>query len=147
MSLVKSKRNGVTPMSSMLTDVLDLDRFFEDNAFFKGMKKVPSTNIKEKDDRFEIELAVPGMDKKDFKVEVNDTILTVSAEQTEAKHEEKAHYTRREFSYTSFARSFELPASVKSDTIQAAYENGILMLTLPKKEEAFTGNNKKIEVA
>ncbi|PRY07287.1 heat shock protein Hsp20 [Pontibacter ummariensis] len=147
MSLVKSKKNGLIPASSFLTDVLDLDRFFDNDSFFKGFKKVPFTNIREKDDRFEVELAAPGMDKQDFKVEIDNDILTVSAERKEEKSEEKEQYTRQEFSYSSFTRSFELPATVNAEAIQAAYKDGILKLTLPKKEEASVSNKKAIEIA
>ncbi|RDV13551.1 Hsp20/alpha crystallin family protein [Pontibacter diazotrophicus] len=146
MSLVKSKNNGLQPMSSLLTDMLDLDRFFDNDSFFKGIKKAPSANIKEKDNRFEVELAAPGMDKKDFKVEIANNILTVSAERKDEKNEENESYTRKEFNYSSFTRSFELPASVNADAIKAAYNNGILVLTLPKKKEATAGNKKAIQI-
>jgi len=134
-------------MSSLLTEMLDLDRFFDNDSFFRGFKKVPSANIKEKDNRFEVELAAPGMQKDDFKVEVANNILTVSAERKDEKNEENENYTRKEFSYSSFTRSFELPATVNADAIKAAYENGILVLTLPKKEEATVNNKKAIEIA
>jgi len=147
MSLVKSRNNSLQPMSSLLTEMLDLDRFFDNDSFFRGFKKVPSANIKEKDNRFEVELAAPGMQKDDFKVEVANNILTVSAERKDEKNEENENYTRKEFSYSSFTRSFELPATVNADAIKAAYENGILVLTLPKKEEATVNNKKAIEIA
>ena len=147
MSLVKLRNNGLQPMSSRLTEMLDLDRFFDSDSFFRGFKKVPSANIKEKDNRFEVELAAPGMQKEDFKVEVANNVLIVTGERKDEKNEENENYTRQEFSYSSFSRSFELPATVNADAIKAAYNNGILVLTLPKKEEASVKNKKAISIA
>jgi HSP20 family protein len=107
------------------------DKFWsEDNSNW-----VPSANIKERANDFLIELAVPGMDKKDFKIEVDNNILSVSAEMKEEKNEETEKYTRKEFHSTSFKRSFTLPDSVKHEQIQANYNNGILNLIVPKKDE------------
>jgi len=147
MSLLKRKSTDLVPFRSLLTDMLDADRFFGNDSFFKNLTKVPSANIKEQKDRFEVELAAPGMDKKDFKVEITNNILSISAEKKIEKSEEKDNYTRREFSYDAFTRSFELPATVNEDAIDAQYKEGILTLTLPKKEEAITSKRKEIAVA
>ena len=96
---------------------------------------LPSANIKERANDFQIELAVPGMDKKDFKIEVENHMLSVSAERKEEKIEENEKYTRKEFYTSSFKRSFSLPDSIEHDKIQANYNNGILNLIVPKKEE------------
>lgn len=94
----------------------------------------PSVNIIENDKNFVIEFAVPGVKKEDFNINLEDRVLTVSRE---AKEEEtnKENYTRREFVYGSFSRSFTLPKSIKYDDITAKYNEGILVLSLPKKEE------------
>lgn len=131
----------------MLTDMLDVERFFGNDPFFKNLESVPSANIKEQDDRFEVQLAAPGMDKKDFKIEIANNVLSISAEKKEEKTEEKENYTRREFSYDSFRRSFQLPATVNEDAVDASYKDGILTLALPKKQEAITGKRKEISIA
>ena len=150
MSLVKLRNNGLQPMSSRLTEMLDLDRFFDSDSFFRGFKKVPSANIKEKDNRFEVELAAPGMQKEDFKVELDNDMLVISAEK-ENKHEDrdsKGDYTRREFSYQSFVRTFSLPERlVKGDKIVARYHEGILSISIPKTEEAKTKQVKQIQIS
>lgn len=102
--------------------------------FGKENFMLPDANIIENDKDFKIELAAPGLEKNDFKVEVDNGVLTVSAEKREESNEEKKNYRRREFSYQSFSRSFSLPENSLSDKIDAKYDNGILHLTLPKKE-------------
>lgn len=109
--------------------------------------KTPSVNIKEKDKAFEVELAVPGMDKKDFKIQLDNNILRISAEKSDEQKEENEKFTRREFSYNSFVRAFELPSSVNADAIDAQYQEGILRLSLPKKEEAQQKAKKEISIA
>jgi HSP20 family protein len=97
---------------------------------------MPSVNIKERAADFKIDLAVPGMDKKDFKVEVDNNILTVSGERKEEVSEENEKNTRREFHYGSFKRSFSLPETASSENISASYNNGVLTITVAKKEES-----------
>lgn len=145
MSLIKRKSDDFMPFRPFMTDMLDVDRFFGSDPF-KGLEKVPSANIQEREDRFDISLAAPGMDKKDFKVEIDHNILSISAEKKKEKTEEKANYTRREFSYDSFTRSFELPATVNTDAVDAQYKDGILTLHLPKKQEALVSKRKAISV-
>ena len=97
---------------------------------------LPSVNIKETDESFEVEMAAPGMEKSDFKIEVNQGILSISSEKsTERENSDESRYSKKEFSYQSFCRSFSLPTTVKSDKIAAKYENGILKVNLPKREE------------
>jgi len=98
---------------------------------------LPSVNIKETGDNFEVEMAAPGMDKSDFKIEVNQGVLSISSEKkVENDFNEENRYTKREFSYQSFCRSFSLPTTVNSDKIAAKYENGLLKVIIPKREEA-----------
>jgi len=96
---------------------------------------VPSVNIIENEKDYVIEFAAPGVKKEDFNINLDNQVLTVSREVKEEKEEKKENYTRREFVYGSFSRSFTLPKSVKFDNIAADYNEGILVITLPKKEE------------
>lgn len=106
----------------------------------------PSANIKETDTSFEVELALPGFKKDDFKIEVNDKMLTISSEISNESEEKKENYIRQEFSYKSFSRSFRLPRTVDSEKIEATYENGVLSLNIPKKEEAKVREPRLISV-
>lgn len=110
---------------------------------------LPSVNIRETNDNFIVEMAAPGMTKEDFKIELDGNLLTISSEKedrNEMKDGEK--YTRQEFSYQSFQRSFQLPKDVvDSDKIQAKYENGVLNLVVPKKEHAKQKPPRMIEIA
>ncbi|WP_405381286.1 Hsp20/alpha crystallin family protein [Maribacter sp. LLG6340-A2] len=107
---------------------------------------MPAVNIKENEDNFELELFVPGRDKKDFAVELDDAILTISSEIKEEKNDSKDNYTRREFTISSFKRSFTLPETVAMDKVDATYEGGILKFNLPKKEEALPKPKRMIEL-
>ncbi len=99
---------------------------------------VPAINVKETNDNFEVEVAAPGLKKDDFKVELDGNMLTISSEKkNEWEEKEDERYTRREFSYQSFQRSFQLPRDVVDENkIQAKYDNGVLHLVIPKKEHA-----------
>jgi HSP20 family protein len=97
---------------------------------------IPSVNIKENDDEFEVELAAPGLVKSDFNIELNKDLMTISSEKkTENETNEGKQFARREFSYQSFSRSFYLPNSADAEKIKARYENGILKVSIPKKED------------
>jgi HSP20 family protein len=112
-----------------------------DKALFNGDSRVPAVNIKENEKNFEIEVAAPGFEKQDFQLNLEDNVLTISAESSRQNQEEKESFTRKEFSYTSFSRSFSLPETVKDEEIKAHYENGLLHLTLTKAERV---NQKKV---
>jgi len=107
---------------------------------------IPAVNIVENKNHFELSLAAPGMKKNDFKIDVEGNTLTVSAENEENKEETNEKYTRKEFNYTSFSRSFSLPDGVNKDKIDASYENGLLKLVLPKTEEAKRVASRQISV-
>ena len=117
-----------------------LDEFFNRNiADFVGSDGVlnqPAVNIVETDASFKVELAPPGFDKQDFAINVENDFLTVSASRETKNEEKNERFTRREFSVSAFKRSFKLPATVNQEAIAAVYENGILNVTLGKKEEA-----------
>lgn len=99
---------------------------------------LPSVNIVESKDDFLVEMAAPGMSKKDFRIELDNETLTISSEkETKDEVEDNDHYSRREFSYQAFHRTFHLPQTVVDEKkIKASYENGILRVVIPKKEEA-----------
>jgi HSP20 family protein len=108
---------------------------------------LPAANVIEKEDSFEVEFAAPGLNKEDFKINVENNVLTVSSEKEQVKEEKEKNYTRREFAYGAFTRSFALPKTIDIDKIGAAYENGILKVTLPKKEEAKTTLSRAISIS
>ena len=107
---------------------------------------LPAVNVKETNDTYEITMAAPGLEKNDFKIDVNGSLLTISAEKDEKKEEKDESYSRREYSYKSFSRSFSLPEDIIKDKIDANYQNGELRLTLPKKDEAKKIPHQKISV-
>lgn len=104
------------------------------NGWAKTMT-VPAVNITDNRDEYKVSLAVPGLKKEDFKIDVDGNILTISSEKEESNEEKDEKFTRREYSYSSFTRSFTLPEEVNREKIEAVYENGVLKLNLPKKEE------------
>ncbi len=130
------------------------DRFLENDLFDWSNRNysntnttLPAVNIKEDEDGFEVEMSAPGLNKKDFKIELNNSVLTISSEKkAENETKEGQRFSRREFSYQSFSRSFTLPETVAGDKIGAKYENGILRLSIPKKEEAKPKPVKQIEI-
>ncbi|MFP4059161.1 MAG: Hsp20/alpha crystallin family protein [Bacteroidales bacterium] len=133
-----------------------LDRFFEGDLMDFGFKNfagsdatLPAINVKENDDEFHIEVAAPGLKKDDFKVNFDNGMLTISSEKKQ-EHEEKDgnKVTRREFSYSSFQRSFNVPEEmVNADKIGAKYTDGILHITLPKREEVKPKPAKEIKIS
>jgi HSP20 family protein len=119
-----------------------------DNYFGKrSCGYIPAANVIEQENAFEVEFAVPGMKKEDFKISVDNNVLTVSSEKEQVKEEKERNYTRKEFAYGSFTRSFALPKTVDVDKISAAYDNGMLSVTLPKKEEAKTKLSRVIDIS
>jgi HSP20 family protein len=103
-------------------------------------------NVKEQDKTFEIELAAPGLSKKDFKVTAENGILTISSEKREEEERKEKDYTRKEFSYSSFSRSFMLPENASQEDIKASYEDGVLKLQVAKKVIGQPKVQKAIEV-
>jgi len=148
MSLVKRENYSPT-WSGFFNDFLNRDWYDWNNQNYSLTNTtIPSVNIKETEDGFEVEMAAPGMEKDDFKIELNNNVLAISSEkQTENQSHERKNVTRREFSYQSFSRSFTLPAIVETDQITAKYENGLLKVNIPKKEEARPKPLKQIRVS
>jgi HSP20 family protein len=123
-------RRNYKPLT--LSDFLNEDFF---PTFNRNTGSLPAVNIREDEKAFYLELAVPGMDKKDLHIEVKDDVLTISSEHKEEKQEELEGYKRREFSYSSFCRSYYLPEDVNGDKIGANYKDGILNVEIPRLEE------------
>jgi len=145
MTLIKWKpavSNFPTGLSSYLDNFLN-DDFFRTPAAFNQ----PFVNVAENDKEYRLELAVPGFTKDDFNLDVDHHVLTISGEKKNETKEEKENYTRREFSYASFKRSFTLPETVNGENIAASYENGILRVQLPKKVEEKKENKKTIKIS
>ena len=144
MTLVKWREPG-----SLLSDMLD--NFFEPgfptlrDTFSTGLT-MPAVNTKETDTAYELEIAVPGMAKDDFDVDINDNVMTISVEKEDSDEETTDDYTRKEFSYSSFRRSFTIPKNVDKDAIDASYNNGILCIKLPKSEEVAESGGTKVAV-
>ena len=127
------------------------DDFFRDwssTNFSKTNTSLPAVNILEDEDGFKVEVAVPGMDKKDFKIDLDNDILTISSEKSAENEQNEDNYTRKEYSYQAFTRSFSLPKNiVDGDKIKATYKNGELVISIPKKEEAKPKPAKMIEIS
>ena len=130
-----------------MTDFFENDRFF-DADWMKpfAVPSLPAVNIMEEDKEFIVELAAPGMNKKDFHVEVENGVLTISVEKEMEKEEEMKNYTRKEYNYNQFMRSFTLPENISDDKIKAHYEDGILRLQIAKKELTKVPPKKEIAV-
>jgi len=132
MTLVKFKKPRNPWYDSMFTDLLGSDRLLT-NDFMLEDKWIPAMNVKETEDHFEIAMAAPGFNKKDFEVSIENGLLKISAENSEEIKEEEGDYTRKEFNYNSFLRSFTLPENVnEEEMIDATYKRGILKLVLNK---------------
>ncbi len=140
------RRNGFWPSTSSVDQFLN-DAVFNWRNEMNGGNEVPKVNIFETDEEFRVEMAAPGMKREDFHVELDNDTLRIWSEIEDKKEEKKESYTRREFSYESFTRSFHLPNSVEADKIKAKYEDGLLRLVIPKKEEAKRKPPKTIKIS
>jgi HSP20 family protein len=149
--LTQKRKNG-NGFPSLRNDLLSSNFFiprlfdFEDD-FLNRSIGVPLANITEDNKEYRIDLSVPGMKRDDFKVDVDNGILTISSEKEEEKKEDDKNYRRREFSFTSFSRTFTLPENTDESKIDAKYDNGMLQLTIPKKEVTVSKAKKQIKVS
>ena len=146
MSLVNwKKKNGFPSFSSMVENF-----FQDDNGFFRNwpaQSLMPAVNVKENDSSYSLEVVAPGKKKEDFVLKVEKGVLTISSENQSETEETKENYTRKEFSYDSFSRSFWLPENVSEDEIKAEYKEGVLNIVIPKKEVEAVETAKKIEIS
>src|ERR1700750_2854551 len=135
MTLVKfnnGQKNAVNPWFSDVFDSLINDSRLND----RFMSKIPAVNISETENEFHIELAAPGLKKEDFKINLDKNVLSVSADKKVENVEEGKKFSKREYSYNSFTRSFTLPEVADAGKIEAEYTDGVLKLNVAKKEEA-----------
>jgi HSP20 family protein len=140
----RRQNEGDVPVLSRM-----LENFLTDvpSIFRTGFAQTtPAVNIQEKNDAYLVEVAAPGLKKEDFNVNLDNDILTISSEK-EAKEGQDDRFTRREFSYSSFERSFSLPQTTEAEKIEAKYENGILKIKIPKKEIAIKKSPKQIKIS
>lgn len=150
MSTLLKVNNGFPVLnSSFFDDFFTRDLFDWNDKNFSAMgNTLPSVNVKETDKNYEIELAVPGMRKDDFNVELNNNVLQISSEKEERKEEKdkKGNFVRKEFNYQSFSRAFTLPDSIDDGKIDAEYRDGILHILIAKKEPAKMPPTKRIAI-
>jgi len=137
MTLVKfnpEKRNNgsLLPGFNDVFDSIFNDTFFNDRM----VTRVPAANISESEDHYHVELAAPGLKKEDFKISLDRNVLNISVERENESNEQQKNYSKREYSYTSFVRSFTLPDSANAENIDAAYADGVLKIDIAKREEA-----------
>src|SRR4030095_1625181 len=149
MNLVKRNGSLLDSLPNFFDDFFRRDMVNWNNSNFSNTNTtLPAVNIKETADNYEVEVAAPGMTKKDFKVELDGNMLTISSEKANQENREDERYFQREFSYQSFQRTFNLQKDVVDiDRIQAKYDDGLLKLMIPKKEEAKQKPPRQIQVS
>jgi HSP20 family protein len=140
------RRNGLLPSTPSFFDDTVLRDIFGWDSWSNQGSTLPKVNILETNEAFRVEMAAPGMKKEDFHVELDNDTLTIQSEISTENTDENASFTRREFSYQSFKRSFYLPNTVEAEKIKAKYNDGILSLEIPKKEEAKRKPVKSISI-
>ena len=127
-----------------------MPRLFDDDVFpaYSGRAtSMPAVNIREDEKRFTLELAVPGIDKKDLKIDISEDILTISSESKNESEDNRDGYKRKEFSYSSFSRSFQIPDNVSKEKIDASYKDGVLSVFLPKMEEEKNKISRQVRIS
>lgn len=149
MSLLRRRKNHQRSLPTMrpsLPDWMNFDPFFDFDDWFQR-DRLPACNILNQADHYVIEVAAPGLQRDNFSVEVQNGILTISAEKSESEEEEEDNYTRREFNYRSFSRSFSLPTGADEEEIEAKYDDGVLSISIAKRPEAQREPVKMIEIS
>ena len=147
MSLIK--RNEATWLPSVFDDMFKTDWLGGTTNVNSIGTSIPAVNIQETEDNFSVEVAAPGKTKEDFNIELDNDVLTISSEEKKENEtsEKNGRYTRKEFSYSTFKRAFSLPDSVDSEKISASYKDGVLIIELPKREEAKVQAKRMIEIS
>lgn len=156
-NLVNVPKNGSLSNTNSNTNFPILSNWFDDlfnrdlpsvfTSNFNTGITLPKVNIKETADAFMVEMAVPGLKKSDFHIDLDNQVLSISTETKEEKEHNEENYTRREFGYSSFKRTFNLPETVNDEEINASYKDGILNILLPKKEEAKQKPSRTIKIS
>lgn len=140
-------------MLPTIRDRKDVPSIFDDlfnrdfmSDFFNAERNTPAVNVTEEKDKYKIEVAAPGLKKKDFNVNLEDNVLTISSEKEDKDEEKDKNYMRKEFHYSSFSRSFTLPENVKAEDIKATHSDGVLTVEVPKKEATKAKPSRQIEI-
>jgi HSP20 family protein len=144
-TILKRQTNAVPSFVDEFFNGSFLPRFY-DLDWNSKHTSIPAINVEETEKAYNIEVAAPGLERKDLKVAVNDGVLTISSEKKVENEEKNDKYIRHEFGYTSFARSFTLPEETNVDKIEATHKNGVLHITIPK-EEAKVIPSKEIKIS
>ena len=151
MNLTLKKNGGLPRLLSDFfgTSLIDKNFFDLDSDLFTSRLgiNVPTANITETSKEYKLEVAAPGLERKDFNVEIDNQTLRISAEKEEEKKKEESEYSRREYSFNSFSRSFTLPENVREADIDAKYENGVLRISIPKAQETPGKQAHKVAVS
>lgn len=148
--LVKNRHN----LPSLFTDMFNPPSFFDRDLFDFDFGllptrlgfTVPTANTKETPKEYKLEIAAPGLDRDDFSIEINNHTLTVSAKKEEEKKDKEEGYSKREYSFNSFCRTFSLPENIKEEKIEARYDKGVLKISIPKSKETEVKPMHKIPV-
>ena len=148
-SLVRTNGSLFPAIPSLLDDFFGKDWLDSTMANWRTSgSTLPAVNVQETNDEYMIDVAAPGMKRNDFKIELDNDVLTISSQREDSHEEKDGNYSRREFSYQSFQRSFSLPQNkMKGDQIKAKYIDGILHITIPKAEEATRKPAKQIAIS
>lgn len=157
-NLVKTSNNGsdsntslgfrsLPSLSSWMDDIFNKSFGNEFVSNFNTGITLPAVNVLDNDDEYIVEMAVPGLKKSDFDVNIDNQLLSISAESNTENEDTNENYTRREFGYSSFKRTFSLPETVETDKIKAKYEDGLLKVMLPKRDEAKKKPLKQIKIS
>lgn len=144
MLTVKRRPNGIPALGNVFEDFFNTafpEKFMNERSVF-----TPSVNIAENEKAYSLEFAVPGFEKKDFNIEIEKEFIKISGKKEISAEVKEKNFTRKEFSFGSFERTFTLPEQVETEKIEALYENGILHVTLPKKEVKAETKSQKIEI-
>lgn len=150
MTIIKRSDSGYPSIPSLIDNLMSRDWLdWTSSNFSITNTTLPAVNVIESENDYQIEVAAPGMKKEDFKIDLDNNQLTISSEKkSEKKDEKKGSYTRREFSYQSFQRTFTIPErKVDGDKISAKYCDGVLCINLPKKEEAKPKPAREIKIS
>jgi len=145
-TLVKSKKTRYPWLGPEFSNFFDKDDFFNDRFWHKNVMAQPAMNVREIDDYYLVELAAPGLTKKDFEITIDNGYLKIFVEKTSKMEDEKNDYTRKEFNYNSFERTLLLPEDIIEEEVRAKYESGILKFKLSKEEKYKEYPTKKIVI-
>lgn len=133
-------------MPSVFEDLFKPWNDLFDGRFFRREMNIPAVNIVEKKDHYQLSLSAPGLQKADFKIDLDDDILTISSEKEDNKEEKEGKYTRQEYNYSSFSRSFTLPDGTDKEKVTAKYEGGLLKVNIPRNGKTKNSSAKQIAV-